>query len=144
MSVNRIVVSTREANHYHDSYFYATFYNEGMTGLYEFSEEMIGSTAFAGGQHDMQITATDEIKQKYQNWLIAISQYETRYVMKVGDFVYSPKARKYKSTGTVLKIVQDLYDSRLYCACVEFAEDTTWIRTNKLVKLQPFVVNYGE
>lgn len=62
MQVDRIVVSTREANHYHDSYFYATFYNKDKTGLYEFSEEMIGSTAFAGGRYDTQITATDEIK----------------------------------------------------------------------------------
>ena len=144
MSDTKIVVSTREENLYDDSYFYATFYNEGCSGLYEFSEVMIGSTAFSGGLYDMPITATEEIKKKYQDWLVIDAEYRNREIMRAGDFVYSPKARKYKSLGLVKKIVVDMYDSRLWCACVEFAEGTTWIRTNKLVKLQPFVNNYGE
>ena len=39
--MNRTVVSNREENLYHDSYFYCTYHNEGKQGLEEFEEVMI-------------------------------------------------------------------------------------------------------
>jgi hypothetical protein len=142
MTTDRIVVATREANHYHDSYFYATFYNPGQIGLSEFSEEMIGSTAFAGGCYNLTITATADIHDRYLNhWLPKMSAWLSRETLKVGDLVYSPNARKYKSLGQIKSIYRDPYDSREWLYCIAFPEGTTSMRISKIRKLHPFVQN---
>jgi hypothetical protein len=137
-----IAVSTRECNLYHDSYFYCTYWNEGKEGLEEFTEVMIGSTAYAGGRYNEEITASPEVKEKHSKWLEMKAKYDQRFIIKKGDVVYSPNARKYKSSGLVFAVAVDRYDSREWIAGVEFAEGTCWMRTNKLVKIQPFVPEY--
>lgn len=140
--MNRTVVATREANLYHDSYFYATFHNPTETGLGEFTEEMIGSTAFAGGCYDMEINASPEVHVKYEKWLPIKAAYDARYRIARNSLVYSPKARKYRSMGVVEEVAIDRYDSREWVALVTFAEGKTWMRTNKLQKFQPFVQTF--
>ena len=137
-----IAVSTREENLYHDSYFYCTYWNEGKSGLEEFTEVMIGSTAYAGGHYNEDITASQEVKQRYLKWLGMKAKYDRRFCIQKGDVVHAPNARKYKSSGLVFAVVQDKYDSREWVAGVEFAEGTCWMRVNKLQKIQPFVPEY--
>lgn len=140
---NRLVVSTREENLYHDSYFYATFWNEGKEGLSEFTEEMIGSTAFSGGRYNMDITAPEDVRQRFREiWLPLKVKFDSRHVIRRSDYVYAPTARKYKSLGEVKAISKDRYDSREWVALVSFAEGETWMRVNKLVKLQPFIQSW--
>ena len=137
------VVFTYEQNLYNDSYFYAVFWHEGKEGLAEFTEEMIGSTAFAGGHYDMPATASDAVKERYKTvWLPLKRAYDNRYVARKGSLVYAANARKYKSTGMVQAICPDKYDSRCWVALVDFAEGSTWMNVNKLTVLQPFVHNW--
>lgn len=138
----RQVVSTRECNLSQDSYFYATFYNGG-TGISAFSEEMIGSTAFSGGVYNMEITASQEVLDQYNNeWLPLMYRYNKRFTIMIGSKVYAPKARKYKSMGRVLNVCKDAYDSREWVALVDFDEGQTWMRTSKLVKFQEFISDW--
>jgi hypothetical protein len=140
---NRLVVSTREENLYDDSYFYATFWNEGQTGLAEFTEEMIGATAFAGGCYNADITAPDDVRQRWRDsWLSLKSKFDRQHIICAGNLVYAPNARKYKSLGEVKSITKDQYDSREFVALVAFAEGNAWMRVNKLVKLQPFIQSW--
>jgi hypothetical protein len=140
---NRTVVSNREENLYHDSYFYCTYWNEGKVGLEEFTEEMIGSTAYSGGSSRETVTATPELIERwYMQWLPLKAKYDRRFFIQKGSVVYAPNARKYKSAGLVLALMQDKYDSREQAAVVEFAEGTAVMRVHKLVKLQEFVPSY--
>lgn len=139
----RKVVSNREENLYHDSYFYCTYHNEGKQGLEEFDEVLIGSTAYAGGSSRETITADrGTIERWYMQYLPLKAKYDRRFFIQKNSVVYAPNARKYKSAGLVLNVMQDKYDSREQVAVVEFAEGTAVMRVNKLVKLQAFIPEY--
>jgi hypothetical protein len=137
------VVSTREANLYHDSYFYATYQNVGKQGIEEFEEVMIGSTAFSGGHYNEPITASNDVIARWANeWLPLKSKYDNRNNICKGAIVYAPNARKYKSCGIVMSVERDRFDPRETVVTVQFEEGYSEQRPSKLVVLQPFIPEY--
>lgn len=65
------VVALREENLYHDSYFYATFWDEETQTFVEYE---YGATAYAGGLPGGKIDAPEELIQKYYQHVSVIKE----------------------------------------------------------------------
>lgn len=73
--LTRPVVRNEEKNEYHDSDFFATFFNGFEKGFYGmFSREQIGSTRYGGGTANLPLTDSKPIYQLYGLWQAVIER----------------------------------------------------------------------
>jgi hypothetical protein len=130
--MNRICVAERESNGYHDSYFYATYW---IPGTKSFKEEMIGSTAFAGGMYHEVINADDTVKRMYQEWLESEASVKEASIPRVGKTAIIINSRKYKEPGKIDFVGQSFYDTRETVARLRFSDNTTSYVSVKRLKV---------
>lgn len=121
-------------NLYHDSYFYAVYFNPVTL---EYRRPMIGTTALAGGAYEDR-SIDDTPKEVIELWDKKLGEHkaiERSRVPHIGAKVTIARARKYKGEGVVKSIAPNSYNyNRTEVAKVVFDDGrSTWADLDRLI-----------
>ena len=112
--LSRPVVRNEEKNGYHDSDFYAVFFNQNSKNFYGlFSREEIGSTRYGGGTSKLPVTENIAVIQLYKYWQGVVARREKISVQRQFKSHLRFLTEETKLTGKGLREIFEAYGGKI-------------------------------